>query len=214
MDLIHPLSEAYTAAFTSPEDTLLAEINQQTLANHPLYHMLSGHVQGKFLSFISTICRPEYVLEIGTFTGYSAICLAQGLTANGELHTIELREEDAAVAKINFSKSDKNKQIHLHIGNAKEIIPGLGRLWDLVFIDADKVSYIDYYELVLPQLKPGGIILADNVLFHGEVLQDPISGKNAKAIQAFNEHVKNDTRTEQVLVTIRDGVLMIKKKAL
>jgi caffeoyl-CoA O-methyltransferase len=212
MDLIHPQVEAYATLFTSPEAPLLAEINRQTLDNHSQYHMLSGHVQGKFLSFISTIRKPKYVLEIGTFTGYSALCLAEGLVLGGELHTIELREEDAATSKANFSKSDRNKQIHLHLGNAKEIIPGLNRKWDLVFIDADKTSYIDYYELIVPELSEGGIILADNVLFHGQVFEEPVSTKNAKAIQAFNEHVSKDPRTEQVMVTIRDGVLMIKKK--
>lgn len=213
MDLIHPLVEAYAAQFTSPENQLTEEVNQQTLKNHTQYHMLSGHVQGKFLSFISTILQPGYVLEIGTFTGYSALCLAEGLTPNGELHTIELREEDAATSKANFSKSERNGQIYLHIGNAKEIIPTLDRKWDLVFIDADKTAYIDYYELVVPQLSEKGIIIADNVLFHGQVFEEPISNKNAKAIHAFNEHVKADPRTEQVMVTIRDGVLMIKKKS-
>ncbi len=213
MDLIIPPAESYAAFLTSPENELLQEINRQTKENHALYHMLSGHVQGRFLSFISSLCKPKYILEIGTFTGYSALCLAEGLTADGELHTIELREADATISIANFSKSDKNKQIHLHLGNAKEIIPELNRNWDLVFIDADKTSYIEYYEMVVPRLQSGGIVLADNVLFHGEVLQEPINGKNAKAIHAFNEHVKNDPRTEQVLVTIRDGVLMIKKKA-
>lgn len=213
MELIHQLAEAYAGRFTSPEDPLLAELNRQTRQNHPHAHMLSGHVQGKFLSFISTILAPKYVLEIGTFTGYSAICLAEGLTGDGELHTIELREDDAATAKEHFSKTSKNKQIHLHPGNARDIIPQLNYQWDLVFIDADKTSYIDYYELVVPRLSPKGMILADNVLFHGEVLQNPVSGKNAKAIQAFNEHVMNDPRTEQVLLTIRDGVLLIKKRA-
>jgi caffeoyl-CoA O-methyltransferase len=212
MELINPQVEAYAAHFTTPEDTLTAEVNRHTMANHPHSQMLSGHVQGRFLSFISTILQPKYVLEIGTFTGYSALCLSEGLVPDGELHTIELREEDAATSKGNFSKSDRNKQIHLHLGNAKEIIPGLALPWDLVFIDADKTSYIDYYELVVPQLRPGGVILADNVLFHGEVFEEPLKGKNAKAIQTFNEHVMKDERTEQVLVTIRDGVLMIKKK--
>lgn len=212
MKLIHHLAEAYAAQFTSVEDELLSRVNKHTMENHPQAQMLSGHVQGRFLSFISTILNPKYVLEIGTFTGYSAICLAEGLESNGELHTIELREEDAVTARGNFSKSKRNKQIHLHLGNAKEIIPGLQYPWDLVFIDADKTAYIDYYELVVPQLSEKGIIIADNMLFHGEVLQEPITGKNAKAIHAFNEHVKNDPRTEQVLVTIRDGILLIKKK--
>lgn len=205
--------ESYAARYTSAEDNLLHEVNQHTLDNHPQAHMLSGHVQGKFLSFISTILRPKYVLEIGTFTGYSALCLADGLVEDGELHTIELREEDAATAERNFSKFKGNKQIHLHLGNARDIIPALQFPWDLVFIDADKVAYIDYYELVVPGLQAGGIIMADNMLFHGEVLAEPVTGKNAKAILAFCEHVKKDYRTEQILVTIRDGILMIKKKA-
>lgn len=209
---IQPLAEAYAARFTSPETPLLEEINLHTMANHPHAHMLSGHVQGKFLSFFSTILQPSYVLEIGTFTGYSALCLAEGLSAGGELHTLEMREEDAATAKANFSKSEKNKQIHLHLGNAKEIIPELKHVWDLVFIDADKTAYIDYYEMVVPTMRNGGWILADNVLFHGEVLEETVTGKNAKAIQAFNEHVQKDPRTEQLLITIRDGLLMIKKK--
>jgi caffeoyl-CoA O-methyltransferase len=212
MELINPLAEAYAERFSSPETELLKQVNEHTVQHHPHAHMLSGHVQGKFLSFISTILQPRYVLEIGTFTGYSALCLAEGLTGDGELHTLELREEDAATAKENFSKSDANKQIHLHIGNAREIIPQLDREWDLVFIDADKVSYIDYYELVVPRLSNRGIIIADNMLFHGEVLEQPISGKNAKAIHAFNTHVQNDPRTENVFVTIRDGVQLIKKK--
>ncbi len=213
MDLIHPLAEAYAARFTSPENDLLKEVNEQTMGYHPKSHMLSGHVQGKFLSFLSTILRPKYVLEIGTFTGYSALCLAEGLEKDGELHTIELREEDATTARANFSKFNGHKQIHLHVGNAKEIIPGLQRPWDLVFIDADKVAYIDYYELVVPGLSSRGIIVADNMLFHGEVLEEPITGKNGKAIQAFNEHVQNDPRTENVFITIRDGIQLIKKKS-
>ncbi|SJZ44724.1 O-methyltransferase [Sediminibacterium ginsengisoli] len=212
MDLISPLVESYAGQYTSAEDALLQAVNEQTMREHPQSHMLSGHVQGKFLSFISTILRPRYVLEIGTFTGYSALCLAEGLTEDGELHTLELREADAATAKSNFSKSKRNKQLHLHVGNALELIPALNRKWDLVFIDADKTGYIDYYEMVVPLLNENGIILADNVLFHGQVLEEPVTGKNAKAIQAFNEHVQKDPRTEQVLLTIRDGILLIKKK--
>lgn len=212
MELINPLAEAYAEAFTSPEDGLLKQVSEETMLHHPHAHMLSGHVQGKFLAFLSTILQPKYVLEIGTFTGYSALCLARGLGSGGELHTIELREADAATAKANFSKSDANKQIHLHIGDAREIIPQLDRIWDLVFIDADKVSYIDYYELIVPRLSSRGIIIADNMLFHGGVLEKPITGKNAKAIHAFNEHVQQDPRTENVFVTIRDGVQLIKKK--
>ena len=212
MELINPLAEAYAEQFTSAETDLLAAINKQTLENHPHAHMLSGHVQGKFLSLLSTLVKPNYILEIGTFTGYSAICLAAGLNEKGELHTVECREEDAATAKSNFSKSERNKQIHLHIGNALSIIPDLQYGWDLVFIDADKTSYIDYYEMIMPRLNEGGLIVVDNVFFHGDVLKEPITGKNGKAIHSFNEHVKNDPRSEQVMVTLRDGLLLIKKK--
>ena len=212
MDMISPLVDAYALQYTSPEEALMQEINEFTMRNHPQSNMLSGHVQGKLLSFISTILRPKYVLEVGTFVGYSGLYLAQGLPPDGELHTLELREEDAQTARGYFARSEKDKQIHLHTGNALNLIPQIDRKWDLVFIDADKTGYIDYYELVVPRLSDRGMILVDNVLFHGEVLEEPIKGKNAKAIQAFNEHVKQDPRTEQILLTVRDGLLLIKKK--
>jgi predicted O-methyltransferase YrrM len=212
MELVHPLVEAYALKYSSPDNALLEQIQGETNEKHPHAHMLSSPVQGKMLAFLSQMIRPEKILEIGSFTGYSALCLAEGLTNSGELHTIELREEDAQTAMSNFSKSTRNKQIHLHIGDAKTIIPSLPLEWDLVFIDADKTGYIDYYELIVPRLNKNGWIIADNVLFHGQVLDEPISGKSAKAIQAFNEHVEADERTEQVLLTIRDGLLLIKKK--
>ena len=211
MELIYPLAEQYAERFTSPEDELLTQIHAHTLQTHAHAHMLSSKVQGKFLSFISTIVQPKYVLEVGTFTGFSALCLAQGLQAEGELHTLELQPEDGATARKNFSISKFNKIIHLHIGNAKEIIPMLHFEWDLVFIDADKTGYLQYYELILPQLSEKGLIIADNVLFHGQVLEDIVTGKNAIAIHEFNQHVAKDNRTEQVLLTIRDGLLLIKR---
>ena len=154
---------------------------------------------------------PTHILEIGSFTGFSALCLAEGLTSNGELHTIELREEDAQKVKVAFDINARSKQLNIHIGDAKEIIPTLQKKWDLVFIDADKTSYIEYYNLVLPLLNEKGIIIVDNVLFHGEVLEDAVKGKSAKAIQAFNEYVLSDTKTEQVMLTIRDGLTLIRK---
>ncbi len=212
MELISPLVEAYTAKFTSPESEDLREISEQTITRHPLSHMLSGSVQGQLLRMICAMIQPKNVLEIGTFTGYSAICLQKGLPEDGMIHTIELRPEDAQTAAENFKKFNANKQITLHVGNAREIIPGLPFIWDLVFIDADKISYIDYYEMVLPVLSERGFIIADNVLFHGQVLEEPLKGKNAKAIHAFNEHVQHDPRTEQVMLSIRDGISIIKKK--
>jgi len=211
MDLIDPKVEGFTDLMTSHPDALLQQIEQDTYASHDQPHMLSGHVQGRVLSFLSQMQKPKYILEIGTFTGYSALCLAEGLQEYGELHTLELREADAKLAQSYFDQSNYKNKIYLHQGNALEIIPTLDCQWDLVFIDADKTGYIDYYELVLTRLNPNGIILADNVLFHGQIFEEPVKGKSAKAIQAFNEHVAKDPRTEQVLLSIRDGLLMIKK---
>lgn len=212
MELINPLVQAYAEKFTSPEDEFLKEIADQTYKHHPQSNMLSGHWQGKFLELISYMVRPSKVLEIGTFMGYSALCLAKGLLNDGQLHTIELRKEEGEIALQNFHKAKATEKIILHMGNALEIIPTIRESWDLVFIDADKVNYTTYYELVLPFVKKGGFILADNMLFHGEVLKEPLTGKNAIAIHAFNEYVKNDYRVEQVLITIRDGIMLIRKK--
>jgi len=212
MELVNQKAENYTKQNTSPLDDVLDELEVFTLANHPHARMLSGHVQGKVLEMISRMIKPEKILEIGTFTGFSTLCLAKGLLPDGELHTIEIRPDDANTAKKYFCKSGIENKIQLHIGDAREIIKTLNENWDLVFIDADKVNYITYYELTLPSVKKGGWLLADNVLFHGEILDDTVKGKNAKAILAFNEHVKNDDRVQQVLLTIRDGLLLIQKK--
>ena len=212
MEIINTKAEDYAARFTTPTDNLLQEIEKYTLENHPQAIMLSGPIQGKLLEMISLMIRPERILEIGTFMGYSALCLAKGLAAQGELHTLEIGKEDADIARNYFSKSLYAKQIILHEGNALDIIPALNETWDLIFIDADKVNYINYYELTLPHVKKGGFILADNVLFHGEVLEENITGKNAKAIHAFNEHLEKDNRIQHVLMTVRDGLMLIQKK--
>ncbi|MBC7866593.1 MAG: O-methyltransferase [Gloeobacteraceae cyanobacterium ES-bin-316] len=211
MQLVNEKAELYAIAYSSTPDILQQRVEAHTQAHHPHAHMISGSVQGRFLSFFSQILKPEKILEIGTFTGFSALCLAAGLKPGGMLHTIELREEDAATANQYFQQSLYAKSIQLHQGDALQIIPTLEEQWDLVFLDADKVNYINYYELTLPKLKRGGWIIADNVLFHGQVLEDEIKGKSAIAIQAFNDHVKNDDRVEQVLLTVRDGLMLIKK---
>ena len=212
MELVNDKAGDYAKNNTTALDGLLNEIEEYTLANHPHAQMLSGHVQGKFLEMISRMIRPDRILEIGTFTGFSALCLAKGLEPEGKLHTIELRPEDANTANSYFARSGFGNKIELHVGDALEIIPTINENWDLVFIDADKVNYTRYYELILPRVKKGGWILADNVLFHGEVLEEPVKGKNAKAIGAFNEFIKNDDRVQQVMLTIRDGLLLIQKK--
>lgn len=211
MELISPGAEAYVQAFSTGHDALLQTIIDETNANHPHANMLSGATQGKLLEFISQMLKPSKILEIGTFTGFSALCLARGLQPQGVLHTVELRAQDAATAQRYFDASPYGKKIHLHLGDALQIIPTLEEEWDLVFIDADKVGYIQYYELTLQRLKPGGWIIADNVLFHGQVLEEVVKGKNAIAIHAFNEHIKNDNRVEQVMLTVRDGLTLIKK---
>ena len=173
--------------------------------------MLSGQVQGKFLEFISLFIRPKHILEIGTMVGYSTICLAKGLAEGGEVHTIEKRKEDLDIARQFFKKANLDQCIQAYEADALELIPQLDHSWDLVFLDADKTGYISYYEMIIPRMRSGGLLIADNVLFHGSVLEDNIKGKNAKAVHTFNEHVKNDKRVQKLMLTVRDGVYLICK---
>jgi predicted O-methyltransferase YrrM len=213
MEMIDPRAQAYAEKYSSPMEPLLEEIAAHTAAHHAEAHMLSGPLQGRLLQLVSALLRPQRILEIGTFMGYSALCLAAGLGPEGKLHTIELREEDADRAQAYFRRSMWADRILLHRGNALAILPALEETWDLVFIDADKVGYSEYYRQVLPRVRPGGLIIADNVLFHGEVLGAVAGqGKSAKAIQAFNEMVGADERVEKVIVTVRDGLFFIRKK--
>ena len=212
MDIVNTKAQEYSEKFSSAEDHLLSEISKFTYAHHDDPHMLSGRVQGKFLEIISCLLQPKKILEIGTFVGYSALCLAKGLAKEGKLHTIELRKSDSDISLENFRRSNMADKIILHTGNALEIIPALQETWDLVFIDADKPNYINYYKLVLPNVRAGGLIIADNVLFHGEVLEEEIKGKNAKAIHAFNEMINKDDSVEKVMLTVRDGLFLIRKK--
>ncbi len=211
MDIDFEKAGIYADKYSSLHNNLLEKLLAFT-NTHAHAHLASSPLQGRFLAFISHMLQPENILEIGTFTGFSALCLAEGLKKNGELHTIELRKEDAEIAQVFFNESEFKSQIHLHRGNAAELIPGINKAWDLIFIDADKTGYINYYDLTLPHLKKGGFILADNVLFHGEVLAEEVKGKNAIAIQAFNEYVATDDRVEQVILTIRDGLMLIRKR--
>jgi caffeoyl-CoA O-methyltransferase len=211
LDIIHPEIQAYAESLTSEEDDLLREINEYTSQHHAEAQMLSGHLQGKLLGMISCMIRPRRILEIGTFTGYSALCLAKGLVDDGQLHTIELRENDAKLARSYFDRSQYADRIILHTGNALDVIPFLNETWDLVFIDADKVSYIDYFKFVWPQLRDGGFILADNIFFHGEVIEKSPKGKSAKAIIRFNDFIREQPGIEKVAITLRDGLYLIRK---
>ncbi len=212
MELINPLVQQYAEKFSSPEDALLKEVADYTRTNHPDHQMLSGHLQGKFLEMASMMIRPRRILEIGTFTGYSALCLAKGLPDDGHLHTIELREKDAAIAKGFFDRSVYKEKIVLHTGDAKKIVTELDEMFDLVFIDADKPGYIEYFNLVFPKLQKNGFIFADNIFFHGEAIEAEPTGKNAKAISDFNEFVNNRTDIEKMILTLRDGLYLIRKK--
>jgi len=202
----------YAESHTTPESDTLAALNRETNLKVELPIMLSGHLQGAFLKMISGMMQPKTILEIGTYTGYSAICLAEGLSSEGHLHTIDINEELQDLCFRYFCEAGLEQKITQHIGNAATIIPQLDLQFDLVFIDADKQNYSLYYDLVFDKVPIGGAILADNVLYNGEVvLPEEEQSKNAKAIHAFNEKVKLDDRVEQILLPIRDGILMIKK---
>jgi predicted O-methyltransferase YrrM len=204
--------ESYCEAHTTSENALLYKLNRETNIKILRPRMLSGHLQGRFLSMISKMIKPLNILEIGTYTGYSALCLAEGLQEHGALHTIEIEEELEAIITKYFNLSAHKEKLHLHIGNALEIIPTLKKTWDLVFIDAEKREYLQYYEMILPYVNKGGLILADNVLWSGKVAEKiEENDTDAKMIMAFNDFIQNDLRVENLLLTLRDGLLIIKK---
>jgi predicted O-methyltransferase YrrM len=204
--------ESYCEEHTTNESELLYRLNRETNLKILRPRMLSGQLQGRFLAMISKMMKPENILEIGTYTGYSALCLAEGLPKNGELHTIEVENELEDIITKYFSLSAHKNQLHLHIGNALEIIPVLNKTWDLVFLDAEKTEYLQYYEMVLPHVRKGGLILADNVLWSGKVAEEVAENDaETKAIMAFNDFIQKDFRVENVLLPIRDGVLVIEK---
>ena len=203
---------AYADAHTSPESGLLARLSRHTRAHVMAPRMLSGQLQGRFLAMISWMIRPRRVLEIGTYTGYSALCLAEGLTDDGRLITLEQNEELETVARQYWAQSPLHAQIDLRIGKAAEIIPTLNETFDLVFIDADKRNNALYFDLALEKLRPGGFMLADNVLWSGKVV-DPLkpNDDDTRAVLAFNDQVQHDSRVENVLLPIRDGMMLIRK---
>lgn len=202
----------YVVAHSEEEPDLLKQLTRETYQKILQPIMLSGPYQGRVLSMISKLIRPKYVLELGTFTGYSTLCLAEGLQAKGEIHTIDVNEELVDFQRKYFKKSNYNKQIHQHLGKALDIIPTLDQSFDLVFIDADKPNYTHYFNAIIDLLNPGGIILSDNVLWHGKVIE-PLDKKDysTKAVLEFNTILKNDKRIETVLLPIRDGLTISRK---
>jgi caffeoyl-CoA O-methyltransferase len=213
MDVIDKDLQTYAERHTSEESPLLKRINRHTHANVMMPRMLSGHLQGRLLAMISAMIKPTTVLEIGTYTGYSALCLAEGLQPDGKVITIDINAELEDTVRQFFVESGKGDQIDYRIGNAMEIIPQLKREFDLVFIDADKENYPRYYDLVFDKVRPGGIILADNVLWSGKVLNEK-PDKDTKAIIEFNRKIQQDPRVENVLLPVRDGIMMIRKVSL
>ncbi|MGN6566925.1 MAG: O-methyltransferase [Flavipsychrobacter sp.] len=212
--LITAALDNYANAYTTPEIPALAALNRETHMKIHSPQMLSGHLQGAMLQMISHMVKPLYVLEIGTYTGYSAICLAQGLQPDGRLITIDINEELEEMAFRYICNAGLEGKISQLIGKAADIIPGLDGTFDLVFIDADKTNYNLYYDLVFDKVPIGGFILADNVLYEAEVLlPQEEQSKNAKAMHAFNEKVKSDNRVEQVLLPLRDGIMIVRKIA-
>jgi predicted O-methyltransferase YrrM len=210
--MINEQIESYCELHTSKECELLYRLNRETHIKMLNPRMISGQLQGKFLSLISKMLKPEKILEIGTFTGYSALCLAEGLTANGELHTIEIDKEMETMVTKYFKISEHKQKMHLHIGNALDIIPLLNKNWDLVFIDGDKTEYLQYYEMILPWVNKGGYILVDNLLWNGKVIEK-VAEKDidTQSIIAFNDFVQNDIRVENILLPVRDGLMLIEK---
>jgi predicted O-methyltransferase YrrM len=212
MGFIQQAANDYVTHYSDATPAYLRPMYEQIILTHPLAHLQSNWNQGGFLSFFSKLLAPQCILEIGTFTGFSALCLAEGLNHTGTIDTIELRAEDANAARLHFDASPKGPQIISHIGDAKNILPTLHKQWDLVFIDADKTGYIEYVNLVLPMLSDKGVIIADNVLFHGQVFDENITGKNALAIHAFNEYILQHQDIEKIMLTVRDGLTLIRKK--
>jgi len=203
--------EEYISDHIGLESSVLSELYRYTHLNVPYPGMISGHEQGRLLSMISKLANPEQILEIGTFTGYSAICLAEGMKTGGCLHTIEHDDEIAEIASVFFEKAGITDRIALYVGNALEIIPSLDIVFDLVFIDASKKQYLDYYQAVFDKVKSGGYILADNILWYGKVANSQEQDETTCHLRRFNDFIREDTRIEKAIIQNRDGLFILRK---
>lgn len=199
--------EDYVSFHSQKEPQLLAQLNKETYQKILLPRMLSGHFQGRVLSMLSKIIRPKNILEIGTYTGYATLCLCEGMQENGSIHTIDIKEELVDFQRKYFDKSPWGNQIVQHLGEAIDLIPTIESTFDLVFIDADKENYLNYYELIVPKMSKGGIILSDNVLWSGKVVQPlQIGDESTRVLLEYNKRLNEDSRVETVLLPIRDGL--------
>ena len=210
MEFLDKRLEEYIELNSSREPKLLSELSRDTWANILMPRMLSGQIQGRVLSLFSNLIKPKAIIEIGTYTGYSALCLAEGLDKEGELHTIEINEEHALVAKKYFDKSLYSKKIIQHIGSGLEIIPKINKKFQIAFIDADKENYSKYFDLVIDKIDLGGIIIADNVLWSGKVIDDEMDNET-RELNLFNKKIKRDSRVENILLSVRDGLMICRK---
>lgn len=212
MSILEHHLDYYIEKHTSPEPAILNELNRTTHLDVLRPQMLSGEVQGAFLRMLSQMIKPACVLEIGTYTGYSAICLTAGMPNDGKLYTIDVNEEITGIVRQYIAKAGLDHLIEPMIGNAAEIIPTMDKTFDLVFIDADKVQYSLYYDLVFDKVKQGGYIIADNVLWYGKVAEDQIEDRDTDALRAYNDKIQADPRVENVLLSVRDGLMVARKK--
>ena len=212
MDFIDPLIEQYALDYTENESSLLNNLSRQTYLNILQPRMLSGHLQGRLLSTFSKALNPQKILEIGTYTGYSALCLAEGLNKNGQIYTIDINKELEEFAQNYFNASPYKNKIHFLIGDAAELIPEMKHTWDIVFIDADKENYSLYFDLVIDKVRKGGWIIADNVLWSGKVTKPTLNNDlETASIKAFNKKVNSDKRVSNVLIPVRDGIMLMIK---
>ncbi len=212
MEIVNSEIQKYAEEYTSDESALLVELRTKTYAERADKAMLSGFYQGRLLAMLSKMVQPKRVLEIGTFMGYSALCLAEGLSEDGKLFTLDVEPETNLIAKEFWKKSDLGGKIESFLGNAAEIIPNLNETFDLVFIDADKPAYAHYYDLVFPKLRVGGFIVADNVLRDGKVLDALNGDENTVALNAYNEKINADERVSNILFAVRDGLMIARKE--
>jgi predicted O-methyltransferase YrrM len=210
--VLDPAIDDYAAKYTSAEPQVLSELSRITHLRTMQPRMLSGHVQGRFLAMIVGLIQAKKILEIGTFTGYSAICMAEGLTNGGKIISIDINDEVLPIARKAVEQAGMQEKIELITGNAADVMPTLQGPFDLIFIDADKRNYAKYYELSLPLLRKGGLILADNVLWSGRVMDETVKDADTAALRSFSEMVQHDERVDNVMLTLRDGVLMIVKR--
>ena len=211
-DIVNNKIEDYIRKNSSKEPKILKDLNKETYLKVLNPRMLSGHLQGRFLSIITKLIKPKKILEIGTYTGYSAICMAEGLIENGIIHTIDINEELVSIQNKYFAKSKCNNSIIQHVGDARNIIKGINEKFDLVFLDADKENYIEYYELVIEKVKKGGLIIADNVLWTGKVVEpEKDDDELTQYLIDFNKMINEDDRVENIILPLRDGLNVILK---